>query len=62
MILQNYYIGLSKYDFDQSKKILLLNPLNGEKTWGMPEGNRYFEERQCRVRNCFLSSNIDLLG
>ncbi|XP_002168730.3 glycoprotein 3-alpha-L-fucosyltransferase A [Hydra vulgaris] len=43
------------------KSILLWNDLFGKENWGFPRSTNYdFKELECRVQNCFITTNRDL--
>ena len=51
------------FNYEKSKKILLLNPLNkNDKNWGMETGNEEFQRKKCRVKNCYITPKRQLLG
>ena len=50
------------FNYTTSKKILYFTPRYGVRDWGIGEGNAPFETQVCRVQNCYLTSNRDLLG
>ena len=61
--LQHYTLSHEPFKYEKSKKILLLNPLHKkDKNWGMETGNEEFQRRNCRVKNCYITSKRQLLG
>ena len=61
--LQHYTVSHEPFKYEKSKKILLLNPLHKkDKNWGMETGNEEFQRRNCRVKNCYITSKRQLLG
>ena len=50
-----------EFDYESSKKILLVNPLKGiHKNWNFAEENEEF--KNCQIQNCFLTDNRNQLG
>ena len=63
MILQDFLsFEKSTYNFTTAKKILYYTPKYSIKDWNIGEGNSPFELQVCRIQNCYLTSDKDLLG
>ena len=60
---KQYIVSHEPFNYETSKKILILNPINRlDKSWGLEEGNVEFQKRNCPVKNCILTSQRQLLG
>ena len=53
---------IAEYSFEKSKKILFFTPRFGKKDWNFGIGNAPFENQMCRVQNCFLTADQNLLN